>query len=112
MRAASADLGANFDELREEDRVERTLQELDPRRATRAGLTADDALDRLHVMEAPRLEVDLDVDEPFRDFVRGPVLIGMQVDRLQHLDDAGVMLVRLRPVSFDARLGHAMPDAV
>src|SRR5262245_60703060 len=112
MRAASADLGANFDELREEDRVERTLQELDPRRATRAGLAADDALDRLHVMEAPRLEVDLDVHEPFRDFVRGPVLIGMLVDRLQHLDDAGMMLVGLSPITLDTRLGHAMADAI
>src|SRR6185436_5745785 len=88
----SAQLRADLDELGEEDRVERALQELDARCAARAGLTADDALDRLHVMEAPRLEVDLDVHEPFRDLVRGPVLIGMLVDRLQHLDDAGMML--------------------
>ena len=54
---------------------------------------ADDALHGLHVMEAPRLEVDLDVDEPLRDFVRGPILVGMLIDRLQHFDDAGVMLV-------------------
>jgi hypothetical protein len=36
----------------------------------------------------------------------------MLVDRLQHLDDAGVVLIRLRPIALDARLGHAVADAV
>ena len=47
-----------------------------------------------------------------RHLVRRPVLIRVLVDDLEHLDDAGVMLIRLGPVALDALRRHAMADAI
>ena len=71
--SSSADVGANVEQFREEGEVQRCAQEPDARRAARAALVADDALDRLHVAESPELEALLDVDELLAQVVRRPL---------------------------------------
>ena len=47
--------------------------------AAGAGLVADDAFDRLHVLEAPELEAVIQVDQPLGQLVQIPVLLGIVV---------------------------------
>ena len=85
--------------------LERLPEVHDPGRAAGAALEAGDALDRLHVAEAPEQEVLLHVDQLLAHVVLGPVALGVFVDRLEHRDDRDV-LVGLRPVALDAPGRH------
>src|SRR3954471_6796439 len=96
---ASSNTGADFNQLREKRDLERLSQEGDPGRAAGAALEADDALDRLHVAEAPELEVLLDVDQLLAHVVLGPVGLRVFVDGLEHFHHARMHRVRLRPVA-------------
>src|SRR5438132_5931985 len=99
-------MGADIDQLGKQSDVERLAQERDAVAAAGAALEADDALDRLHVPEAPELEVFLDVDQLLAHVIAVPVLPGIVVNQLENANHAGMPLVGLRPVEIDALLGH------
>src|SRR3954470_11168839 len=99
-------MGADFNQLGKERDLQRAAKESDTRRAAGAALEADDALDRLHVAEAPELEVLFDVDQLFAHVVLGPIRLRVLVHRLEHLHDARMHRIRLRPVALDALRRH------
>src|SRR5690606_16698579 len=78
---------ADLEYLGKKREIQRLLQETHAGRAAGARLEADDALDRLHVTEAPELEVLFDVDELLRHLVGVPVVGPVLVDRPEHGHD-------------------------
>src|SRR5580765_3918132 len=100
-----------FQQFREERQLKRLPQERNAGRAARAALMANDALDRLHVAEAPELEALLDVDELLAHVVVAPELVGLLVDSAEYRNQFGSVLVRLGPVALDAALRNGVTGA-
>src|SRR5688572_29983341 len=67
-------------EIVEEPQLERLLEECDAAGAAGAGLHADDALDRAHMIEAPALEQHLHVHQLLGKIVQLPMLLGLAID--------------------------------
>src|SRR5678816_3502855 len=99
-----------FQQLRKERQLQRLLQERNAGRTAGAALVADDALDRLHVAEAPELEALLDVDELLAHVVVAPELLGLLVDATENRYQLRTVLVRLGPVALDAALRNGVTD--
>src|SRR4051812_751380 len=97
-----ADHGSHVDQLREERLLECALQEPDTARATRPGLEADDALDRLQVAEPPQLKTFLDVDQLLGQFIGLPMSFRIVVDDLEDSDEGMIAFMCQGPVALDA----------
>src|SRR5690606_28057852 len=89
------------EQFREKGEVQRLAQESDPRGTAGARPVADDALDRLHVAEAPELEVLLDVDQHLAQVVFRPERVRSLVDLLEHRQQTLITLPTLAHVAFE-----------
>ena len=67
-------------QLREEPEPQRLGKVRHTRRTAGAGLVADNALDGLHVLEAPELKAMIQINQPFGKLVQIAVLIGIVID--------------------------------
>ncbi len=70
-----------------------------------AALVADDALHRLHVLEAPQLEAMVEVHQPFGQFVQVPVLLRVVVHAQPRPGDRLAGLVALRDIAVEHSSG-------
>src|SRR4029077_18105385 len=98
-------------ELGEKLELERLGQVGDAAGAARAALVADDALDGLQVVEAPELEVVVQVDELLGELVQVPAAPGVVVDAEPGTRDLLARLVGLAEVAHQVVLGNLIAAA-
>src|SRR5690349_8702585 len=98
--------GSDGPELREEFELEQLGEIRDAARAAGAALVSHDALDGLHVAEAPMLELVVEVDKLLGEFVEVPVLLRVVVDAEPRGGDTLARHVRLARIAIEHLRGN------